>query len=93
MTAVLIEESRSEDPRKGKEITANCPSDMYRRVDHRRARYRRHQLLPWNDPAAYENTDVLITITAAIEIRIAFGIVLSGSMTSSLAVVISPYPM
>ena len=34
--------------------------------------------------------DVLITITAAMEIKIALGIVFSGSMTSSLAVVISP---
>ena len=45
---------------------------------------------PGRIPQPIKNTDVLITITAAMEIKIALGIVFSGSMTSSLAVVISP---
>ena len=41
-------------------------------------------------PQPIKKTEVFITITAAIEIKIAFGIVFSGSITSSLAVVINP---
>ena len=44
-------------------------------------------------PLPIKNTEVLIRITAAIEIKIALGIVFSGSITSSLAVVINPYPI
>ncbi len=41
-------------------------------------------------PLPIKNTEVFITITAAMDINIALGIVFSGSITSSLAVVISP---
>ena len=44
-------------------------------------------------PLPTKNTVVLINMTAAMEMRIALGMVFSGSITSSLAVVISPYPI